>query len=409
MANGFKKAGIPLIIVVSSVIVMFALGSLKKQPEKEEPVEKDFLVDAKPLEFGTVDFLVYSQGSVQPKNQTMLSTQVSGRVVSIADNFVEGGFFKKGDVLVELEDVDYQTDLLLAEAELARAQASLDEEKARGKVAAEEWRSFNKGTPPELGLRKPQLARDQATVKAAQASLLRAKRNLERTKIRAPYDGLVKARNVDLGQFVGLGVQVGEVFSTDKAEVRLPLTDDDVAFLDDLSSSNPSVTLSTDVAGKTVQWQGRLVRDEAVLDGRSRVIYGVVEVDDPYQLQVPQEARGVALRFGRFVKAEVTGVSASNIVVLPRNVLRLDGTILTVDEDKKININFVTVQRADENFIYISDGFVPTHQVVMSAVPNPFNGMPVRFLGDDDENESLPSGQEKNEDDGAISVSAGVE
>ncbi|MBF7072754.1 efflux RND transporter periplasmic adaptor subunit [Glaciecola sp. MH2013] len=402
MASGFKKAGIPIFILIGAIVIMVSLGSMKKQPEKEEQIEKDFLVDAKPLEFGNVEFLVYSQGSVQPKNQTMLSTQVSGRVIMVAENFVEGGFFKKGDILVQLEDDDYQTDLLLAEAELARAQASLDEEKARGEVAAQEWRSFNKGSAPELGLRKPQLAREQATVKAAQASLQRAKRNLERTNIRAPYDGLVKSRNVDLGQFVGLGAQLGEVFSTDVAEVRLPLTDDDVAFLDDLKANKPTVTLSTDVAGKEVQWQGSLVRDEAILDGRSRVIYGVVEVNDPYQLLVPDEQRGEELRFGRFVKAEITGVNASNIVVLPRNVLRLDGTVLTVDENKQININFVSVQRADENFIYINDGFNPEHKVVMSAVPNPYNGMPVRFLGDEDT--SPPSGIETRDNSNDIEV-----
>ena len=402
MSRSLKKAGIPIIIIILAIAVMFALASLKKQPEKEEVVTKDFLVDAKPIEFGTVDFLVYSQGSVQAKNKTMLSTQVSGRVASIADNFVEGGFFDKGDILVELEDADYRTDLLLAEAELARAQASLDEEKARGKVAAEEWRSFNQGTPPELGLRKPQLAREQATVKAAEAGLQRAKRNLERTKIRAPYDGLVKTRNVDLGQFVTLGSQLGEVFSTAIGEVRLPLTDDDVAFLDVLSDTNPRVVLSTDIAGKTVQWTGALVRDEAVLDGKSRVIYGVVEVVDPYLLKSEPASNAQPLRFGRFVSAQISGISSPNIVVLPRNVLRLDGTVLTVDKENEIRINFVTVQRTDEDFVYISDGLNPEHQVVMSAVPNPYNGMPVRFLGDEEDEE--PSASETTSNNNAIEV-----
>jgi RND family efflux transporter MFP subunit len=400
MASGFKKAGIPIEILVGAIVVMAVLISMKKTPEKEEVITRDFLVDAKPVELETVEFLVYSQGSVQPKNKTMLSSQVSGRVTSIDEKFVEGAFFKKGDVLVELESSDYETDLLLAESELARAQASLDEEKARGKVAAEEWRSFNKGTPPELGLRKPQLAMEEASVKAAKANLQRAQRNFERTKIRAPYDGLVKSRNVDLGQYVSLGSQLGEVYSTHVAEVRLPLTDDDVAFLDDLSTDIPQVTLSSDVAGKNITWQGRLVRDEAVLDSKSRVIYGVVEVQDPYQLNTQGESKGMALRFGRFVNATITGITANNVVVLPRHVLRLDGTILTVSDDRKIKINFVTVQRADENFVYISDGLDIQEPVVMSAVPNPYEGMPVRFL--DDEDESLKP--ESSADDNAIEV-----
>ena len=401
MVSGFKRAGIPILILVGAVAVAFALTSMKKQPEKEEIITRDFLVDSKLVEAKNVDFLVYSQGSVQPKNKTMLSTQVSGRVIAVADNFIEGGFFKKGDVLVELETSDYQTDLLLAESEVASAQASLDEEKARGKVAAEEWRSFNKGSAPELGLRKPQLAREEASVKAAQANLQRAQRNFDRTKIRAPYDGLVKSRSVDLGQFVTLGSQLGEVFATDVAEVRLPLTDDDIAFLADLNSQNAQVTLSSDVAGKNIKWQGILVRDEAVLDSKSRVIYGVVEVNDPYQLNVPEEAKGIPLRFGRFVNATIVGITANNIVVLPRNVLRLDGTILTVNDDRQININFVTVQRADEDFVYISEGLNTQQQVVMSAVPNPYEGMPVRFLGDESPQKSQT---ESSVNDDAIEV-----
>jgi len=416
MASGFKKAGIPILILVVAIGVMFVLVSMKKKPEKEDIITRDFLVDAKPIYLRDVNFLVYSQGPVQPKNKTMLSTQVTGKVMAVADNFIEGGFFKKGDVLVELETADYQTDLLLAESEVARAQASFDEEKARGKVAAQEWRSFNKGTAskgtadkgtankktaPELGLRKPQLAREEASVKAAQANLQRAQRNFDRTKIRAPYDGLVKSRNVDLGQFVTLGSLLGEVFATDIAEVRLPLTDDDIAFLADLNVENPQVTLSSDVAGKNIKWQGILVRDEAVLDSKSRVIYGVVEVNDPYQLNVPAELKGMQLRFGRFVNATITGITATNIVVLPRNVLRLDGTILTVDDDKKIKINFVTIQRADEDFVYISDGLNSQQQVVMSAIPNPYEGMPVRFLGD----EEMPKNQsESAENDNVIEV-----
>jgi RND family efflux transporter MFP subunit len=402
MSSGFKKAGIPVLILIGAIVVMVVLVSMKEQPEKEEVIERDFLVDAKPIELKSVEFLVYSQGSVQAKNKTILSSQVSGRVTAISDKFVEGGFFKKGEVLVELETNDYQTDLLLAEAELARAQASFDEEKARGKVAAEEWRSFNNGTPPELGLRKPQLAREEASVQAAKANLQRAQRNLDRTKIRAPYDGLVKSRNIDLGQFITLGSQLGEVYSTDVAEVRLPLTDDDVAFLTDLNTDTPQVTLSAEVAGKTIKWQGRLVRDEAVLDSKSRVIYGVVEVKDPYQLQIQEQKKGMALRFGRFVNATITGITADNIVVLPRNVLRLDGTILSVDDDKKIRINFVTVQRADEDFVYISEGLDPQELVVVSALPNPYEGMPVRFLGD--EEQTPPSKPESRTDDNAIEV-----
>lgn len=394
MSNTLRKVGIPIIIIVAAVIVLATMVMLKPVPEKKEVISKKFLVDAVPIFTEDVEFLVYAQGSVEPKHQTMLSTQVSGRIVSISDKFDEGGFFNKGDILVELETDDYQTDLLLAEAEVARAQASLDEEIARSKVAESEWSSINSGTPPELGLRKPQLAREKANLKAAMANIERAKRNLSRTKITAPYDGLVKSRMIDIGQFAPMGTQIGEVFSTGAAQVRLPLTDNDVAFIGDLQSEQPMVSLSADIAGKRHFWQGKLIRDEAVLDSARRVIYGVVEIVDPYNLNGSTHVS--SLKFGRFVSAAVSGVNVKDVVKLPRFVMRLDGTVLTVTEQNTIQINTVDVMRADEDFVYISGGLPYDQKVVMSVVSTPYNGMPVRFT---DDKPSTPLNTENKQSD----------
>ncbi|MFT6268964.1 MAG: RND family efflux transporter MFP subunit [Alphaproteobacteria bacterium] len=380
MSGTLKKVGIPIIILLAAFVILAVMIYMKPAPEKKEVVTKAFLVEAQSIFTENVEFLVYAQGAVTPKHRTMLSAQVSGTVVSVSDKFDEGGFFKEGDVLVELESDDYETDLLLAEAEVARAQAAFDEEIARSKVAAKEWSSINSGTPPELGLRKPQLAREQANVKAAMANLARAKRNLTRTQITAPYDGLVKSKMIDIGQFVPMGAQIGEVFSTGTAQVRLPLTDNDVAFIGDLKTEQPMVSLSADVAGKRHFWQGTLVRDEAVLDEARRVIYGVVEISDPYNLQGNQHPN--RLKFGRFVSAAISGLTANDVIKLPRYVLRLDGTVLTVTEEDTIHINSVEVMRADEDFVYISAGLPVNHKVVMSAVSTPYNGMPVRFTKD---------------------------
>lgn len=390
MSGSVSKAGIPIVILIVAIVCTVIMISLKPKPEVKEIEAKSFLVDAQTIVFQDIEFLVYAQGAVQPKHKTMLSSQVSGKVVAISDNFNVGGFFKKGDVLVEIEQADYQTDLTLAEAELARAQAALDEEVARGRVAEKEWSSVNTGTPPELGLRKPQLAREQANVKAASANLNRAKRNLSRTTIVAPYDGLVKSRLVDLGQFVPLGTQVGQIFSTNVAEIRLPLTDNDVAFIGELNNQQPKVSLSADVAGKKHYWQGKLVRDEAVLDESRRVIYAVVEVQDPYNLN--DDKHPSELKFGRFVSAAISGMKANDIVKLPRYVVRLDGTVITVTENQTLKINQVEVIRADEEFVYISAGLRPQDKVVMSAVSTPYDGMPVRFT---DETPSKPINSEQ--------------
>jgi RND family efflux transporter MFP subunit len=394
MSSQLKKIGLPLLIIIGAIVAMMVMISMKQPPEKKPIEVRALLVDAKPINFESVSFKVEAQGNVVPKNQTNLTAQVSGRVVTIADVFVEGGFFNKGDVLVTLESDDFETEVQLAEAELARAQASLEEEIARGKVAETEFRSLNNTAPPELGLRKPQLAREKANVKAAEAQYQRALRNLRRTEVKAPYDGIVVSRNADIGQFVTTAVNLGEIYATDVAEVRLPLTDSDLAFVSIDKQTKLPVTLSATVAGRQVNWQGSVVRNEGVLDQRNRVVYVVVEVNDPYLRN--GDRLGEPLRFGQFVNAMITGNQAENLVVLPRHTLRLDGSVLAVTPQKEIAIRQVDVMRADEDYVYISSGLERNDLVALSAVPNPYNGMPVRFL--DDTSDVAPDESSDQED-----------
>lgn len=376
------KSGIPLVIIIVAFVAAAVMISSRKPPE-QVPVEVPaFLVNAKEVYSENVSFIVHSQGNVVPRNKTTLSAQVSGQVVSLSEKFIAGGTFKKGDVLATLEQDDYRTDLKLAEAELAQAQAALQEEIARGKVAEQEWRSVKSVAPPELGLRKPQLAKEQANVKAQEAKLERAKRNLSRTQIIAPYNGIVVERNIDLGQFVTTGSSIGMIYSTDTAEVRLPITDSDLMFVSIASqkSEGAPVKLSATVGGVMRSWQGKLVRSEGVLDMGSRVIYAIVEVEDPYSVN---SERGAPLRFGQFVEAQITSRQTENLMVLPRSILRLDNTILTVNDNREIEIKPVEIARTTAKDVFIQSGLEEGSLVVTSAVPNPYNGMKVRLPGDE--------------------------
>ena len=381
MNSTLGKALIALIILGAAIGITSILIANKDEPEKTVTKVKDFLVDAQRISKGDLNFIVESQGTALPRTETLISSQVSGRVIFVSDNFIAGGLFKQGDVLVKLEAFDFETDLKSAQAELARARAALDEEIARGKVAKEEWKSVRQGKIPELALRKPQLATEIANVSAAEAQVERAERNLDRTVIRAPYDGLIREKNTDIGQFVTVGSQLARVFGTDIADVRIPLSDNDLAYLTLTSESGATeaaqVILHADIAGQRVQWLGRLVRDEGILDETRRVIYAVAQVDDPYKRK--EGAHGYPLKFGRFVQAEITGARAEGLVVLPRGLLRLDDTILVVDDDKKLRIREVQIQRRDDEYVYISSGLNDGEWVTGTSIPNPFDGMRVRL------------------------------
>ena len=385
--SALAKAGIPLLIVLGAIIVAVILIGSKTPPEKTPQEAPAFLVDASPVSRETVKFAVSSQGNVLPSNQTVISAQVSGRVVSLSDVFVVGGMFSKGDVLAVLEQQDYETDVKLAEAELAQAKAALTEEIARGRVAQQEWSSVNSVVPPELGLRKPQLAREQANVKAAEAKLERARRNLSRTEIKAPYNGLVVNRNIDLGQFVTIGSAIGTIYSTDVAEIRLPVPDSDMAFIDmqDALNRTGNVSLKARVNGIPHSWQADLARTEGVLDSASRMTFVIARIADPYNRNGAGEQKPM-LQFGQFVQADITASKERELFVLPRSVMRLDQTVLTVDEDRQLHIKPVDVVRSNADKVYITGGLTQGELVVMSAVPNPYEGMPVRLPGDATDN-----------------------
>ncbi|MBC3764871.1 efflux RND transporter periplasmic adaptor subunit [Neptunicella marina] len=378
------RSFLPIIIILAAVVVLIALVAMKKPPEKKPHEDKAFLVDVQAVQMQNLDFEVKSQGTVIPRIKTILSAQVSGKIVKVSPEFIEGGMFKQGDVLVQLEQSDFITDVKAAEAELARAQALLEEEQARGKVAEEDWRTVKNLTPTELGLRKPQLAQEKASVRAAEANLERARRNLERTSIKAPFDGLVASKNADLGQFITTGSQLGLIYATDVAEVRLPLSDNDMAYLDIPAQSSqgglPDVTLTANVAGKLNQWKGSIVRSEGIVDEQSRVIYVVARVDDPYARE--SSTTHLPLKFGRFVQASITGVQASNIVTVPRHVLRIDGSVLLMTPKRELEIREVNVQRTDKHFAYISSGLAEGENIIVSAVPHPVNGMKLRLADD---------------------------
>lgn len=384
MKNLLIKAGLPLLLIGFAILIAALLMMSRQPPEQKEPEKSAFLVDVQAVSSQAHRFVVTSQGSVKPKVQSQLVAQVSGRIVAVSEHFVPGGMFKKGDLLVSLEQADFITELKLAEAELARATASLHEEQARGKVAEEEWRNVKNTIPSDLALRKPQLEKEQASVLAAEAQVERAKRNLQRTEIRAPFDGLLKSKMVDLGQFVNLGSQLATLYATDVAEVRLPLTDNDLRFLGQQQFTRAEVVLSAVIAGETYHWPASLVREEGVLDEGSRVLYAVAQVQDPYQQNISNTpVSAPVLSFGRFVQAELTSAQQNDLVVLPRNVVRLDSTVLVVDDSRKLEIRPVQVQRADDEFAYISQGLQSAEQVVISTVPNPVQGMAVRLVGDE--------------------------
>lgn len=370
-------------IVLAAAAVLAILIINRPKPEQRELTTPAMVVDTIEARESVDRFRVHAQGTVRPTIQTTLASEVSGRIVGLSDQFVAGGFFRAGDILVEIDPSDYEAALLQAEADLASARATLADETARSDQARQDWQRLHgdRREPGELVLRLPQVARAQAAVQAAEAGVLRARRNLERTRIRLPYDGMVRAREANLGQYVSTGTVLGVAFAVESAEVRLPLSDADLAFLDlpapgRRSDARPEVRLTGSVGGQRGEWLGEIIRTEGVIDENTRLSYAVVRIIDPYGLI--EESRQLPLPMGTFVSADIAGRSAAGLMELPRSALRSGDTLLIAGADDRLEIRQVDVVRSTPSSVYIHNALHAGDRIITTAIQAPIPGMAIR-------------------------------
>ena len=355
-------------ILAGAVAAVIVMTSMRPQPPRKERVELDPLVEVMVLEAMTERFEVGSQGTVMPRTETVLSAEVTGTVTWISPRFVAGGVFEKGEVLLRIDPTNYDVALKQAEALVKQRQIEFD---GASKLLSQGYRA------------EAEYASAAAALASAEAELVRAQRNLERTRIRLPYEGIVRSKETDLGQFVSPGTRLGVTFATDYAEVRLPLTDTDLAFIDlpeagvmrtTADADGPAVTLSAIQKGRPAEWDAMIVRTEGVVDEKSRVTYAVARIEDPYGLHHDSKQ----LPVGTFVSATIVGTVAENIIRIPRAVVRGSDQVVFVDGEGKIEVRAVDIARADAEFVYVRGGANAGDRIVLTALESPINGMAVR-------------------------------
>jgi RND family efflux transporter MFP subunit len=366
---------LPLIIVAAAVVVMLLLSQMRTAPPQRPVAQRITAVEAVTVAEAPAAFEVRGQGTVQPRTQTSLVSEVSGNVLEVAANFAPGGFFKRGDLMLKVDPRDYDVAVLRAEAALAGRRAQLEQEVARSEQAAKDWASLRRGGQPNpLVLRKPYLAEAEANVRSAEADLAAARIAQQRTQIRAPFDGLLREKRADIGQYVNVGTALGVLAATDVAEVRLPLTEADLAVIDiDAAGDERPVRLQARGGGAQHAWEGTLARTEGVFDERSRVMHAVVQVDNPY-------AQAAPLKFGTFVEARLPASIGQQVISVPRRALRGMDQLLLVDAEDRLRLRTVDVLRADQHQIYVGSGLAPGERVVTTVIEAPVEGMQVRVV-----------------------------
>ena len=384
-----KQIILPIAILAVGVVALIGFSSMKKPPEEKAAVDNTPIVAIENIVVAPLILEVSSYGVVKPKYETTMVAQVSGEIVELSDTFVRGGLVKKGQLLARIDPNDYQAALIEAQATMASARAALETELAQGKVAEREWKLIKDTSPTELSLRKPQLAQELARVKSAQAAVLRAERNLQRTEVRAPYDAMINSRVIGLGSFVAVGSEVGQLLGTAIAEVRLPVADNQLQFLIN-HGQQASVNLLGTYAGKDIQWQAKIARSEGVVDSTSRMSYLVAEIKDPYLLSSEQAKHNTPLRFGAYVQAKILGIEVASASIVPRYLV-VNNRIAILDNESKLHYAQIDIVRQQGGNVIVSKGLLDGDKMIVSALDYPVDGMKLALISDKPKEQEEPT------------------
>lgn len=374
----------PILVIIGAIVLVQVMVAGKPAPEKKESSQRTVSLHVAPVVKTSRSIDVETQGEVKAKNQIPLTARVSGHIIEISPDFEEGAAIDSDTLLLKIDDTDYKAAVIRAQARLAEARVALERELANEKIKKDTWDQKKGDTKPTaFALNKPQVLEAEAKLAAAKADLKEAELNVERTEIRVPFNGRVMSRNVGLGQYVSAGAVLGQVFSVDIAQVRLPLTDLQLSALrlplgfEAGEKNAPEVLFTTNIGRSSHQWRGRIVRTNAAVDQNTRLSYAIAEVEDPYG----QAANGGApFAVGMFVNARIKGFEETDAWVLPRDALRQEDTVYVVNQDNKLNIRQVEVYATTSDEVFISAGVHTGENVVTSAVNNVFDGMLVEPL-----------------------------
>jgi RND family efflux transporter MFP subunit len=345
-------------------------------PEPLRPVVS--VLRAQPSE---ISLAVNTQGTVEARRRINLVAEVAGKVSTVSERFEEGAFFDQGDVLLQLEQADYEFAIARAQSQVAAAEQRLAEERGRNRQAKREWRELGTVEANALFLRQPQMKAAEAALKASVADLSAAQLALSRTEIRAPFSGRIESKRADLGQYIAPGAAVAEIYATDIVDVALPLNDSQLAALKLPMNANVAlgipVILSTAFGGREWQWQAQIRRVQAVVDRQSRTVNAIAEVLQPFESEISGRP---PLTPGMFVRAEIPTPPIPNLVQLPASALRSDNTVLVVGTGEKLVRQPVTVQRRTEQWAWVS-GLTEGSRIVRAQTGLLVVGLTVEVAG----------------------------
>jgi len=390
MYTKIKKKALPAIVIVIALAVSFVIVNTKPEVKKHVHRKKPITVESMVVKPQVWSSTIRTQGTVEARTMSTLTSRISGEVMWVSNEFRSGGFFEKGDVLLKVDPVDYQLAIKSAEAQLAEARFEYQEEQAQSAQARLNWKRLGRTEKPtDLVLRKPQLAKAKAVVDSAKAVLQRAQLDLKRTVIKAPYASRILEQYVDVGQFVAANKDLVKLFAIDQVEVRLPLSEKQREQLslpsvyrgESLGDSDNTLPIAVKAAmgGKIHRWPALFSRVEGAINRDTRQQYIVAGIANPFQKTV--EGRP-PLEVGQFVEAELRGRKNNGVFIIPSSSLNGEGELMIIDEDNKLQRRSVEMLAEEGTNTVITAGLSAGERICISYIPFSANGTKVRLVGE---------------------------
>lgn len=378
----FLHTLLTLLIIAAGIAGFRMLKSSRPALARQQPHVALPMVRTVGVSPGDLPMVLTGEGTVHPVSEIQLVPEVGGKIVYISPNLVNGGTFQTGERLMAIESTDYEIAVTLAEAGVKDAQSKFELARQEAEAGKAEWQQLHPGTnPPALVAKQPQLEAARANLDAQRAALERARLNLKRTEITAPFNGRIRSENADPGQYVVPGQPLATLYSTQAAEIVVPMENSDLNWFavpgfTSEDGTGAEAVVAADVAGKKRTWTGQVVRVEGCIDEKTRMVNVVVRIPEPYATRPP-------LAIGQFAEVRIQGFALPHAAVIPRAALHGENTVWAVSKDGLLNFRTVDIARMDSRGVIIRGGLNPGDRVVISPLKAVTDGMLVRTVDAD--------------------------
>ena len=370
-------------VLAAGVVGTAYIGKKAPKARKRPPAKITPLVQVTRVQPDTHKVVVAAMGTVIPAREIILESRVSGRIVALHPEFTIGGFLDKGSEVLRIDPEDYELAVTLAQAKIKDAESILKVVEEEAAASEDEWRLLNKANPesqqiPALVAKKPQLEAAKSRLAADRADLQKAKLNLARTRIRTPFNAIVRDKQVDVGSQVSGQEHLAELVGTDTYWIRASIPIDRLSWI--LIPGNPAESGSrVRISHRNGhELTGTVIRLLGDLETEGRMARILVEVKDPLGLKVKGKYQ-LPLLIGEYVRIEIEGRELQNVYRIPRSALRDDSNLWIASDDDKLEIRSVKTVWRDAQTVLLGEGLEPNSRLIVSNLAAPVNGMPVQI------------------------------